>query len=824
MSNPVVTVKTNIPYPTDPTTTRKSYMLRVFDAVNFFLYKSGESASSYDPTGMGQEFYQLRQIGQAVGVTPPPEFVTWDTWPAIQVSPSVFITPNKSVMPKILTPSTLLVDNGITMEQQAYSAHWNQGGNSGLLFNWNLGNFNGSPAGGANWFKNAQVGANFGSQYVSVKAKDDASASNMIDMNLQQPASLPTGDFVSTSMIGGGAFMLMLNIIGNTPGQASPPDNEENRWSIVIEFGEVTMTIADASTMKVKIGDEETSVNLAEGAAKEGPPQAQHMADKAPYLIGVYPCWNGIVVTSGSQETPEVTKTASTFCRKHKDVTIQSADYGSWFNPHVPQNVEVGTGSGGSNVLVDMGSSIQLTAKNCRYEVAYLPRFFSRRMEMDGWIMLADDTDDITYTYRTYTIFTTNGNSDYVIGLPNPVQSSYPGSSDGTHYYYISWYMEADKYQRWAPEIFGYILETTELRQYSIKNRNGAFALEWGGTQTPADPLNTNWKNHIKSVSCTTSIDGSSGQITVDKFGCAGQQAVAVQNIGGIILEAYGGENTEGGEFFYGLAMGIAEAASNADATWTIPLIGLEKKMDDIALINPPFVDGEPLAEVVDFLCKYAGINYDLSDADATVVLSVTEEINSARFDWKTGTSVRTALEDALKDVQHWYCVRDGVVFIYELGTNGLPVNLGPDRSGNYSIYNIVNIDRTPDFEDLRNYIVVMALQKVPEGQGTDIATVPTLPMIEARTKETTPDVPWARCLVQALPGTLDQAQLATVADRLSNMSTVYEVTGKLTIAGNAKIKPYDQWGEYVIYSVTHNLDLEAKTWITDLEFMRNAT
>jgi hypothetical protein len=270
--------------------------------------------------------------------------------------------------------------------------------------------------------------------------------------------------------------------------------------------------------------------------------------------------------------------------------------------------------------------------------------------------------------------------------------------------------------------------------------------------------------------------------------------------------------------------MGIAESSSNADATWTIPLVGLEKKMDDIALINPPFVDGEPLSEVVDFLCRYAGINFDLSDADATVVLSVTEEINSARFDWKSGTSVRTALEDALKDVQHWYCVRDGVVFIYKLGATGLPEQLGPDRSVNYDNYNIVYIDKTPDFEDLRNYIVVMALQQVPEGQGTDIVTVPTLPMIEARTKETTPNIPWARCLVQALPGTLNRTQLSTVADRLSNMSTVYEVSGKLTIEGNASIKPYDQWGDYVVYSVTHTLDLEAKTWTTDLEFMKNST
>lgn len=357
MSNPVVTFTNTIPEPSDPSTVRKSYMMKVFDSVDFFLYSEGESSGTYVPTDMGNEFYLWYQFGDALGSippTPPPKFITGTqgppatgSWAGVKASPSGFVTPNYSVMPKIVGPSTLMVDNGLAMYYGTYSALWDDSGSWKDLFNWSIDKVNGVPVGPASseWFKYAQVGANFGSLYVSVKAKDDKKPDNTVEMSLPALTDPPTGDWDSTSLVGGGAMLFMLNILGVTPGQAVPTDNEENRWSIEIKFGDVTMTIADASTMKVNIagGDgpngNDTTVNLADGAAKEGPPQQQHMADKPPLLIGVYPVWNGIVVTSGSQDTKEVTRTASTYCRKYKSATIQDPVFcGTWFDPKAPAN------------------------------------------------------------------------------------------------------------------------------------------------------------------------------------------------------------------------------------------------------------------------------------------------------------------------------------------------------------------------------------------------------------------------------------------------------------------------------------------------------
>jgi hypothetical protein len=326
----------------------------------------------------------------------------------------------------------------------------------------------------------------------------------------------------------------------------------------------------------------------------------------------------------------------------------------------------------------------------------------------------------------------------------------------------------------------------------------------------------------------TIGLDGSSGSISLDKYGFAGQHAEVNQCIGAITIEAKGGYGTYppiiGGSIFSGLAMGISDSVTADGATWTIPLIGLEKKMDDIALLNVPFFDGENLSTVTDFLCRYAGLVDDMSNADPSVQLGMSEDISVVRFDWKAGTTVRSALDDTMDDIQHGYVVRDGKVFFYQLDEiTGLPVNLDSftDWLPSYPDVIVVAYDKTPDFEDLRNEIAVIGLEQVRDGTGSEITGMPTYPRIEIRTITTVPDVPWAKVLSYPLPGYLDVSLIGQTADRLSAKLSKYELIGRTTIAGNASIKPYDRWGEYVIFGVTHNMDFRAKTWTTDLEFMR---
>jgi hypothetical protein len=625
----------------------------------------------------------------------------------------------------------------------------------------------------------------------------------------------------------------MLNVALTTTGQTDSNDVNKSRWSIRIEFGEVVLELGEAGALSGTIlgGDGVTyHGNLAEGRTKEGPPQQWHINEKEAYVIVVYPVWNGVIVSSGGQDARGVVHTSSTVIKKYRDVSVM-VGFSDGFDPTDPDEVFVDTTYDGKNVIVDFGTSMILTGTNCRFDFAYLPCFFTKNCWFDQWWVANNgQLGVITYDYKIYPIWTDN-NTDYELNGLTVHNSGTPGPLPDTSYKYVNYRLEHDnpEYLRYAGEIMGAILETKETRAFPIKNDNGNFILSWETAPAPDIQGNvggsTDWRDYIQKVSVTIGIDGSNGSIEVDKYGVAGQGAKVIQSIGAITISARGGGyGTVDGSIFQGLAMGIADAMSSGSASWTIPLIGLEKKLEDIALINVPFMDGHTLQYVVDFLCRYAGLQYNMGAANPNLKLSVSSDINTPVFDWKSGTSVKSALDDVMENTLHSYVIRDGCVYFYELGENGLPLELGPDHSVNYPYTKIVTTDQTPDFENLRNEIVVMALQQVPEGQDTDVANIPLFPITELRKNTTNPDVPWAKSIFRPIPGAMTQSELSQIADRLAKKVRTYDVLGRVQIQGNANIKVYDRWGDFVIGSVTHNIDLENKTWTTDLELTRATT
>ena len=320
-------------------------------------------------------------------------------------------------------------------------------------------------------------------------------------------------------------------------------------------------------------------------------------------------------------------------------------------------------------------------------------------------------------------------------------------------------------------------------------------------------------------------MQGSSGSITVDGLGYAGTGISLTQSIGGISISAFGGNNTHGGSIFKGLAMGIGVNSSSSGSELTIPLVGVEKKLQDMALINPPFLDGWTLNKACNYLFGYAGIAHS-SHGAGTTKLSATTEMTKAIFDWKSGTTVEQALNDVMLDTHHTYAIIDGKAKIYELGNDGLPTILGSDRKGLTDYAEITTYDQTPDFEDLRNYCVGMGIVAQPGGSDNSVSY---MPIIKIDRNATTPAIPWAKIWAQARPGYTSahasqrySGSLDQFVDNMKKSCKKYHLTGKVTIAGDARIKPYDTWGEYVIYSVSHNIDLQGKQWTTSFELMRS--
>jgi hypothetical protein len=870
MSNPVVSVSNVIGVPADPALTRRTFTRIDFSEQDFDTYGEGEfdptyAGISFDPTGKGEQFYLWVPYDDTQGnpVASPFDMVNDEAWNVIKTQRSGFITAVASVMPNLITPSTLLVDNGIyTLDtfiggQFAFTP---PGVEAVEAFNWVIDEAQSVTLGRTTGdiYKYAQVGAFWGAQYTSIKSKDDGDASNnTVIMTLNNPPvaggppypvgaplyAAPSGDWIpgdGTGLVVGGAFMLMLNVVPIYTGTDDVNNSEDNPWTIDIEFGDLILQL-DATgqlTAKYKPGvsteEDTTVINLTQGKAKQGPPQQQHL-ETDPYILTVYPVWNGVVVQDGVQSSDASTKVASGYVRKLKEPSILNEPYSTGFDPTAPADVEVGVGvAPEDNVLVNFGTSMTITAKNCRFEVAYLPLFFSPYCWFDEWLIASDDIAGVVdFTYNVYALWTKNGTA---AELEPPVVNVSPvaGPVADSSYYYIKWRLQSEpiagpvtapRPSRFAGEIFGEILEIQEARAFPIKNGNGSFDISFvGGTAADPAPL-ANWYDYIQSVNVTVSKDGSNGSITVDKYGFAGQDAATIQDIGAIVLAASGGDGTVAGDIFYGLALGTGEGASPDGATWTIPLVGLEKKMDDIALILAPYLDGELLSNAIDYLCRYAGIVDNQAFAnvgpDAPISLQVSEAIESPRYDWKSGTSVRSAMDDVMRTTSHKMVVRDGVAFFYELDpATGLPFvgSLGPDWEPSYPDTRILAVDQTPDFEDLRNEIVVLGLVSVKGGQGAK-QEVPEFPRIVTRQNVTVPDIPWAKSVVDNMTGVYeDETQIDEYADTLQGIAQTYEVLGRITIPGNASIKPYDRWGNFVIYSITHNIDLVSKTWTTDLE------
>jgi hypothetical protein len=855
MSNPVATIGNSIPTPSDPSVERRTFTSVVFQEQKFFLYGDGEfdpSYTTFDPTNLGQRFFIFVPLQDVLDPAKTnigkPEFITQESWGDPSVAPTLqgirnarsgFLTGRYSIMPKIMVPSTILVDNGIITPLVAYGAYADPGPARIEAFNWEMDSLNGVSIPDDEMVKYAQIGAYFGSQYVTVRAKDDVDNENDLEMYMESPPQLgdnpptpgPQGWDTGHDLVVDGAFMLMLNVVPSRAATENYENLQKKPWKFRIEFGDVIMSMESTGAMLVNFTagadreENQATVNLAEGKTKEGPPQQEHIDDKQPYIIVVYPVWNGIIVMSGNQESREVINTSSTFIPMKKERSVLLPPYSNGFDPSNPAEVEVGVGSGATNTIPDFGDRITIKARNVRFEVAYLPVFFSRSMWFDEWFVASDDVAGVVdYTYNVYPIWTKNGTSA-ALGSVSPIQSSYAGPVSDTSYWYVKWRMEMDDHDRYAGEILGSVFEVVEERDFPIKNGNGNFNLNWTGG-SPGDPSSSgDWIDYIQSLSVSISKDGSSGSITVDKYGVAGQDAAAIQDIGAITISMTGGYGTVAGSIFQGLGMGIAEGVSSDGATWEVSLVGLEKKMEDIALINVPFMDGETAATAIRFLTKYAGLNVNFAGAPnaATDRLGASEDVNVARFDWKSGTSVKSAMDDVMDNLQYNYVVRDGTVYIYTLNASGLPVFSGPDREPGYTETNIITEDQSPDFDVLRNEILVIGLHPVPEGTGTDIGNIPTFPRFEKRQSTTTPDVPWAKSVVRPIPGTLTEAEISDQADKLQAMTKNYLVLGRTTIPGNANIKPYDRWGNFYIYSVTHNVDFNAKTWTTDLEFSSSA-
>jgi len=797
-----------------------------------------------------------------------PDFVNASEWTVdgdektgLQRSPSGFVTTVNTMMPKLIVPSEGLVDNGLrqvtplntkirdtevtTMKDKD-------------AFNWTvlkLNNTDVEPEGqnpkDTKWWSSVNISGGIGKQSISIMSKDDAAGAegNTTSIYLDDPetiGNLPTGDWEpSGEIVGAGAFCIVVNVVPLVPGKAGP-DKAAEKWKMQMQFGEVNMSLEDNGALTVVIGESTTKCQVTNSDSQQVPPQYKQLGGSGQkYMIAVYPVWNGVIVSNGVQDSRSQQRVSSQYCIKTKKSNMENlneeegtvyqrqgrgGEIGGFVTKD-PKNVFIDTDK---DVIVRFGkeesggdnSRFSIVSQNCRYDTAWLPLFFTHEVLVDGYFVgqksqaenVETGQQQVTYEYLVYSVWTDN-NTSY--NLSSTIETKIDINEDA-EWKYVRFHLYNDKPSRYAAEVFGYILHEKESRRFSTFNGNGSFQILVNGVE------HGNWQDYVKSISVSVGLDGTSGQISVDKYGLANQTDIVDQSIGALTISMTDApKSSKLGRIFTGYGFGISDSQGSDGAEWTVELRGLETKLQDIVLINVPFFDGETVGYVIQFLCGYGGIDYHPSGSFGEFLPSSTD-ISVPLIDFKTGTTVIDAIDQIMELSAHNYVIqKDGIMQFYKLAADGLPVDIEThtDWKPEYPDTKVMSYDQKPDFEDLRNEIVMLGMRPMiasSKKRGTDVPNPQGLPIFPLtllyRQYNIQPSIPWSKPMVYGVEGYTTEEKMADILPKLRALTRLYESTGSISIAGNAEIKPYDRWGNDVITSVSQNVDFQSKSWTTSLE------
>lgn len=442
-------------------------------------------------------------------------------------------------------------------------------------------------------------------------------------------------------------------------------------------------------------------------------------------------------------------------------------------------------------------------------------------------------------------------------------------------------------YTRFPTQMFGFIVVRTEERTYDINNDVGD-QLNFGG----------DWLDFVQSVDVTHSESGTTGSMTIDRYGLMQfvsdyDPDVLRQHIGAMNLDVVytatktdeeagttnspklyavnlgdrTGESGSSNDFealqrkipenlassFFddsrgillrgiGYGQGISDSVDANEIT--MPLFGLQKKLEDIKLVNAPFFDGRTLLSTLKYLADYGNITMNLENAIPDAKLPASAVLSQSLADFKLGTSVWGAMKMVADWTAHTFMLQpDGVVWWYAIDrVNGLPNTEHRHKHWYYPNTRVVSSSATPDFQQFYNFIMVLGLHANSAGLQNPLDNVNALPIVPhlvgAQLNNTNPNIAWSKMAILPLEGWWTRQQLYEEAVRYAKRAQSVYWTGATTVPGNFAFKLFDTFsnvqnrtgavrrtntgdvaeGEFLITSITHSLDMSTRTPTTSLQ------
>lgn len=434
--------------------------------------------------------------------------------------------------------------------------------------------------------------------------------------------------------------------------------------------------------------------------------------------------------------------------------------------------------------------------------------------------------------------------------------------------------MGKEKYSRFPSQLFGFLRVTIDMLQNNIDNL----------IENQFD-IGDNWAHFITNVSVTHNESaGTTGSMTIDRYGlsqyCANyDRNILIQQVAGLNLgltyvktqidaeadnvKTYAinlseRSNDDGNDYigdpswFYnqdnlglllkGIAYGQGINDSYSANEMSVPLFGLQRKLEEIKIINAPFFDGQNLRYVLEYLASYGNVAMNLDNAKPDDLLPASSNISVAIVDFKLGTSVWDAMHTVAELTAHMFVLQpDGVIWWYKISeVNGLPQAKSGHQMWSYPNTRVVSATSEPDYSQFYNHLILMAMQAPTTNvkNPLEVVDLPMQPLIAgARLKNTNPNISWSKLVVTPMTSFFTEKELNKQTYIQAKRAQSILWNGNTTIPGNLGIRLFDTFsnnlsvsggtkalsddsemrGEFLVAGITHNVDIVSKNFTTQL-------
>lgn len=369
----------------------------------------------------------------------------------------------------------------------------------------------------------------------------------------------------------------------------------------------------------------------------------------------------------------------------------------------------------------------------------------------------------------------------------------------------------------------------------------------------------TNWLDFATQIQINHGLDGTSGSITLDKFMMMDQNKKPDQVIGALTLVAHNGHysgtnkftvnssysSLPDGQIFKGYGMEIQDSSD----TLAVRLVGIQKKLSDMKLVNCPFWDGDRVFSggsdaVLTYMKSYSGCDLQYVSNFSSGAGNVDNIILPRSWNWESpstnfvlGTPVLDALREIAKKINHQFIIQpDGRGYFYYMNEYGYPtwVDNGSNVAKVINESDIISFDITPYLENRYNTFLTLGLLVKKESDTQKLMPDGVKPgMLLSRTSIQKGDYPWSRIITNSESGNVTIEDLEKFHKTNVRFGSSQIFSGSVTIPGWHGFFLFDRLNivcdngsmsngnystlNFYITGITHNLNFQTKEWTTSL-------